>query len=202
MKKFGKGMIITSTVAAALAALTFASCGSIGTAAKNAPVKSENAVLFSARNTKADEVGTAGSGCYENENTKADEVGTAGSNYCDFYNDWQAEGTFYEVTGSRIKLDITKSDMGDGLYNCFVTCSDSAFDSETYGFLARYENDTLIYDCGAKNFTSYDSDGNIVENYIIDEGHSGTITYTGAAGLRWTDSDGSSYVFMSDITLA
>ena len=32
-------------------------------------------------NTKADEIGTAGSNYYANENTKADEVGTAGSNY-------------------------------------------------------------------------------------------------------------------------
>ena len=32
-------------------------------------------------NTKADEIGTAGSNYYANENTKADEVGTAGSDY-------------------------------------------------------------------------------------------------------------------------
>ena len=151
-------------------------------------------------NTKADEIGTAGSNYYANENTKADEVGTAGSDYYNY--DWEAEGTFYEVTGSRMRLEISKSNMGEGLYNCTVICSGSAFDCETYGFLARYENDTLVYDRGARNYTSYDSNGNVVENYIIDEGHFGTITYTGAAGLRWTDSDGSSYVFMNDITCA
>jgi hypothetical protein len=152
--------------------------------------------------TKADEIGTAGSNYYANEHTKADEIGTAGSNYYNFYYDWQAEGTFYEVAGSRMRLEISKSNMGEGLYDCTVICSGSAFDCETYGFLARYENDTLVYDRGARNYTSYDSNGNVVENYIIDEGHFGTITYTGAAGLRWTDSDGSSYVFMNDITCA
>lgn len=92
--------------------------------------------------------------------------------------------------------------MGDGLYNCSVIFSNSAFDCEVYSFLARYENDTLVYDRGAKSFMSYDSNGNIAENYIIDEGHFGTISYTGAAGLRWTDRDGNSYVFMSDVTFA
>ena len=44
MKKFNKGMAITSTVAAALAALTFAGCGSTEIAPKTAPVNNANAV--------------------------------------------------------------------------------------------------------------------------------------------------------------
>ena len=44
MKKFNKGMVITSTVAAALAALTFAGCGSTEIAPKAAPTNSASAV--------------------------------------------------------------------------------------------------------------------------------------------------------------
>ena len=46
MKKFNKGMVITSTVAAALAALTFAGCGNTASeiAPKTAPVNNINAV--------------------------------------------------------------------------------------------------------------------------------------------------------------
>ena len=44
MKKFNKGMVITSTVAAALAALTFACCGSTEIVPKTAPTNDANAV--------------------------------------------------------------------------------------------------------------------------------------------------------------
>jgi hypothetical protein len=140
--------------------------------------------------------------CKQPYNTKADEVGTAGSNYYANERAWEATGDFYEVSGKRLRLEISESNMGSGLYDVTVIASGSAFECETYGFLAHYENDALVYDRGARSYQCYDSNGNIVENTIIDEGHSGTITYTGAAGLRWTDSDGSNYVFMEDITCA
>ena len=142
--------------------------------------------------------------CKKSYNTKADEIGTAGSNYYANEKTWEAEGILYEVGGNRISLEIEKANGFDNTYNCTVRMSGSAFDSEVYGFLAYYdsETDTLVYDRGARNYVSYDSNGCIVDNYIIDEGHFGSISYTGAAGLRWTDSDGSSYVFMHDITCA
>lgn len=228
MKKFGKGMVITSTIAAALAAVTLAGCGnktadvtkaettkavqaSASTAVAEKEVKA-NEITADVKvetkqsyNTKADEVGTAGSNYYDNMGgSKSDEVGTAGSNYYANERTWEVTGELYEVTGKRLRIDISESNMGDGLFDVVVTASGSAFDSEVYGFLAHYDNetDTLVYDRGAKSCVSYNDDGTIAENYIIDEGHSGSISYTGAAGIRWEDSDGSSYVFMHDITFA
>ncbi len=222
MKKLNKGMVIT--MAAMIAAAALAGCGSTSAeetkaettkaaqasantvvaekAVKDNEITAENKIETKEEETKKEDTKTTTVTCKQPYSTKADEVGTAGSNYYANECKWEATGELYEVTGKRIKIEITESDMGDDLYDVVVTASGSAFDSEVYGFLAHYENDTLVYDRGAKSFVSYNSDGSVVENYIIDEGHSGTISYTGAAGIRWTDSDGSSYVFMHDITFA
>jgi hypothetical protein len=111
--------------------------------------------------------------CKQSYNTKADEIGTAGSNYYANEREWEATGDLYEVNGRRIFIEIKKANGFDNAYNCTVRMSESAFDSEVYGFLAYYdsETDTLVYDRGAKSFVSYDSNG-------------------------------SSYVFMHDITCA
>ena len=142
--------------------------------------------------------------CKQSYNTKADEVGTAGSNYYANERVWEATGDLYEVNGRRISIEIEKANGFDNAYNCTVRMSGSAFDSEVYGFLAYYDSelDELVYDRGARSYVSYNSDGNVAEHYIIDEGHFGSISYTGAAGIRWIDCDGSSYVFMHDITCA
>ena len=142
--------------------------------------------------------------CKQSYNTKADEIGTAGSNYYANERTWEATGDLYEVNGRRISIEIEKANGFDNAYNCTVRMSGSAFDSEVYSFLAYYDSelDELVYDRGAKSFVSYNSDGNVAEHYIIDEGHFGSISYTGAAGIRWIDCDGSSYVFMHDITCA
>jgi hypothetical protein len=53
MKKFSKGMVITSTVAAALAALTFAGCGSTEIAPKAAPTNTNASAVQVIKNEEA-----------------------------------------------------------------------------------------------------------------------------------------------------
>ena len=159
------------------------------------------------RHTKADEIGTAGSRYFEDENshTKADEIGTAGSCYYENengYGEWMANGTFFEVTGRRITLDIAKNNKCDNTYDVIVRGADSAFAHSEYHFTACYVNDTLVYTDGYCAYVVYNENGELESYEITCNDNSGVISYTGAAGLRWTDSDGSDFVFMSDITLA
>ena len=168
--------------------------------------------------TKADEIGTAGSNYRENENTntkakesaasgsafivsagtKADETGTAGSS---FAAKWDATGTFVDTEGGRVTLEIVKAKKR-GTFDCTVRMSGSAFDSTVYHFRAHFVDGSLVYEDGYVTYEEYDENGELVICDVLSEDSFGSIFCTGAAGLRWTDSDGSSYVFVSDIECA
>ena len=135
-------------------------------------------------NTKADEIGTAGSNYYANEDQA--QGGWAGSNY--FKNEGFFTGNFYDANGSRVWLSIEKTDLGDDLYRCLVTCPDTLASDYSYGFLARLDGDMLVYDDAAKNYTVYGADGS-VDSKIVETGHFGHIRYS-EAGLEWFDSNG------------
>lgn len=128
-------------------------------------------------------------------NTKADEIGTAGSNY--YQNEGFMTGSFYDGNGSRATLEISKSNVGEGLYDCIVITPDTLANNVAYGFSARLENGMLVYDKGVKSCTTYDINGNIENVSILDEGHFGSLCMTNC-GLSWTDSDGSSYMFINN----
>ena len=76
--------------------------------------------------------------------------------------------------------------MGEGLYDVVVTASGSAFDSEVYGFLSHYENDTLVYDRGARSCVSYNSDGSIATVDMPWCLEHSSLLYATSGTLRWT----------------
>ena len=76
----------------------FIACKAYNTKADE--VGTAGSCYYENEHTKADEVGTAGSCYYENEHTKADEVGTAGSNYYNFNYDWEADGLIVTATAT------------------------------------------------------------------------------------------------------
>lgn len=128
-------------------------------------------------------------------NTKADEVGTAGSNY--YANESSfVTGSLYDANGSKATLEISKSNLGDGSYNVFVTCPVSIGEFKIYGFncKSQAEGTLLTYDAGATSSKVYDEYGNVIENNLIDSGHFGHLTQHDGF-VEWFDSDGSYYVF-------
>ena len=128
-------------------------------------------------------------------NTKADEVGTAGSNY--YANESSfITGSLYDANGSKATLEISKSNLGDGSYDVFVTCPVSIGEFKIYGFNCKFqaEGTLLTYDAGATSSKVYDEYGNVIENNIIDSGHFGHLTQHDGF-VEWFDSDGSYYVF-------
>lgn len=128
-------------------------------------------------------------------NTKADEVGTAGSNY--YANESSfVTGSLYDANGSKATLEISKSNLGDGSYNVFVTCPVSIGEFKIYGFNCKFqaEGTLLTYDAGATSSKVYDEYGNVIENNLIDSGHFGHLTQHDGF-VEWFDSDGSYYVF-------
>ncbi len=128
-------------------------------------------------------------------NTKADEVGTAGSNY--YANESSfITGSLYDANGSKATLEISKSNLGDGSYNVFVTCPVSIGEFKIYGFNCKFqaEGTLLTYDAGATSSKVYDEYGNVIENNLIDSGHFGHLTQHDGF-VEWFDSDGSYYVF-------
>ena len=141
-------------------------------------------------NTKADEIGTAGSNYYANE--EQEQGGWAGSNY--FKNEGFFTGNFYDLNGSKVWLRIEKSNMGEDTYFCTVTSPDTLGSYYVYGFLAHLEGDTLVYDRGSLSYEVYDENGNLEDVKIVSKGHSGSIVYS-SYGLEWFDSDASDYLF-------
>ncbi len=128
-------------------------------------------------------------------NTKADEVGTAGSNY--YANESSfVTGSLYDANGSKATLEISKSNLGDGSYDVFVTCPVSIGEFKIYGFNCKFqaEGTLLTYDAGATSSKVYDEYGNVIENNLIDSGHFGHLTQHDGF-VEWFDSDGSYYVF-------
>ena len=105
-----------------------------------------------------------------------------------------ATGSFYDAAGSGAILSIAQEN--DGSYTCFVSVPFNPETYYSYGFNASPENNTLVYSLGDKSMISYDENGNIIDNQIVDEGHSGTLGYD-QNGLLWNDSDGSCFCFTS-----
>lgn len=127
-------------------------------------------------------------------NTKADEVGTAGSNY--YANEGFDTGFFYDANGSKATLQISKSSVTPGTYDVCVTCPVSLGEYKTYGANCNFqaEGTLLTYDNGAVSRQVFDENNNMIENSITDGGHFGTLKQNGDL-IEWSDSDGSYYVF-------
>jgi len=141
-------------------------------------------------NTKADEIGTAGSNYYANEDQA--QGGWAGSNY--FKNEGFFTGNFYDLNGSKVWLKIERSNMGEDMYLCTVTTPDTLGSYYSYGFLAQLEGDSLVYDSGSLNHEVYDENGDLKDVKIVSKDHTGSIVYS-SRGLEWNDSDASCYLF-------
>ncbi|MBQ1389639.1 MAG: hypothetical protein IIY78_08430 [Clostridia bacterium] len=127
-------------------------------------------------------------------NTKADEVGTAGSSY--YANEGFDTGFFYDANGSKATLQISKSSVTPGTYDVCVICPVSLGEYKTYGANCNFqaEGTLLTYDNGAVSRQVYDENGNVVENVILENGHYGHLTQH-PDFIEWFDSDGNYYVF-------
>lgn len=127
-------------------------------------------------------------------NTKADEVGTAGS--CYYANEGFDTGFFYDANGSKATLQISKSSVTPGTYDVCVTCPVSLGEYKTYGANCNFraEGTLLTYDNGAVSRQVYDNDDNLIENLISEGGHFGHLRQNDGF-IEWFDSDGSYYVF-------
>jgi len=127
-------------------------------------------------------------------NTKADEVGIAGSNY--YANEGFDTGFFYDANGSKATLQISKSSVTPGTYDVCVTCPVSLGEYKTYGANCNFqaEGTLLTYDNGAVSRQVYDNDDNLIENLISEGGHFGHLRQNDGF-IEWFDSDGSYYVF-------
>jgi len=127
-------------------------------------------------------------------NTKADEVGTAGSSY--YANEGFDTGFFYDANGSKATLQISKSSVTPGTYDVCVTCPVSLGEYKAYGANCNFqaEGTLLTYDNGAVSRQVYDNDDNLIENLISEGGHFGHLRQNDGF-IEWFDSDGSYYVF-------
>lgn len=128
-------------------------------------------------------------------NTKADEVGTAGSNYYANESGF-VTGSFYDANGSKATLQISESNVLDGAYSVIVNCPVSLGEYKSYGLFCDFKagSTMLTYDNGATSRQVFDENNNMIENSITDGGHFGTLKQNGDL-IEWSDSDGSYYVF-------
>ena len=105
-----------------------------------------------------------------------------------------AGGSYFADNGVRITAEIHKSDRNDNSYEITIYASESAAAHAEYHFYAHRDGNTLTYSNGYKQRIVFDEDGNVVEDTVVSQGHSGTIElYT--AGFAWNDIDGSSFTF-------
>lgn len=127
-------------------------------------------------------------------NTKADEVGTAGSNY--YANESSfITGSLYDANGSKATLEIYKSNVLEGTYDVIVTCPVSLGEHKTYGFNCKFQADgALIGENGAVSRQVFDVNNNMIENSITETGHYCQLRQNGNL-IEWSDSDGSYYAF-------
>lgn len=127
-------------------------------------------------------------------NTKADEVGTAGSSY--YANEGFDTGFFYDANGSKATLQISKSSVTPGTYDVCVTCPISLGEYKTYGANCNFQAEGMLltYDNGAVSRQVYDTDDDLIENLISEGGHFGHLRQNDGF-IEWFDSDGSYYVF-------
>lgn len=126
-------------------------------------------------------------------NTKADEVGTAGSNY--YANEGFVTGNFYDANGSKATLEIYKSNVLEGTYDVIVTCPVSLGEYKVYGFSSYLQaDDALTGENGAVSCHVFDENNNLVENSILETGHYCQLRQNGNL-IEWSDSDGSYYAF-------
>ena len=131
----------------------------------------------------------------KSEAAKDSYVPCPGAAGCRYYENEKCfmTGTFLDRNGSRVRLDIAQAD--DGRYDCTVTAADIFGSYYVWGFMADYADGDLVYDRGALSYITYDGNGAVTDNKIVSDVHAGGIRST-AAGLEWTDSDGTSYVFV------
>ena len=151
-------------------------------------------------NTKANEVGTAGSNYYNNEfaNTKANEVGTAGSNYYNNEPDTPAAelptGWFYDGNGSGAVMNIARN--GD-TYSFVVSYADEKSDVyHTYSFFGKYENGKVYYTAGQQDDIVYNADGSVKSAKFVSNDHKGTVEQSNT-GYVWRDSYDPHFVFIN-----
>lgn len=128
-------------------------------------------------------------------NTKASEVGTAGSSYYANESGF-VTGSFYDANGSKATLQISKSTVTPGTYDIYVTCPVSLGEYKTYGANCNFQEEgtLLTYDNGATSRQVYDTNNNMIENSILDGGHFGHLRQNDGF-IEWFDGDGSYYVF-------
>lgn len=150
-------------------------------------------------NTKANEIGTAGSCYYNNEiaNTKASEVATAGSCYYENEPDTPAAelptGWMYDGNGSGAVMNIAKN---GNTYSFVVSYRDEKTNAyHTYSFSGKYENGKLVYSAGQQDDIVYNADGTVKSASFVSNDHRGTVTQSNT-GIVWADSYGPNFVFI------
>ena len=103
-------------------------------------------------------------------------------------------GSFYDVNGSRVRLNITK--LADGTYPCEVIMSESYNSCIVYTFTCCFNGSALEYDYCYVNKVVYDDQGNA--NFTtISEGSCGSLIRS-SEGIFWANSDGTQYVFTNE----
>jgi hypothetical protein len=128
-------------------------------------------------------------------NTKANEIGTAGSNYIE--NETAAElpvGWFYDGNGSGTVMNITKNGSS---YNFVVSMPDEKGTCyHTYSFSGKFENGKVSYAAGQQDDLVYNADGSVKSAKFISNDHKGQVKMSNT-GIVWDDSYGPNFVFIS-----
>lgn len=128
-------------------------------------------------------------------NSTADKANTTNQTNTDRVdNNSIVTGSFYDVNGSRVRLNITKQD--DGTYPCEVIMSEGYNSCIVYTFTCFVNGSALEYDYCYVNKIVYDDQGNA--NFTtISEGSSGSLVRS-SEGIFWANSDGTQDVFTNE----
>lgn len=127
-------------------------------------------------------------------NTKANEIGTAGSNYLE--NETAAElptGWFYDGNGSGTIMNIVKNGSS---YNFVVSMPDEKGGYNTYSFSGKLENGKVAYTAGQQDNLVYNADGSVKSAKFVSNDHVGQVRMSNT-GIVWNDSYGPNFVFIS-----
>ena len=103
------------------------------------------------------------------------------------------DGTYFDGNGTGAAAEIRS--LGGDTFECTIKVNNSIDEYYEYTFTALLDGDTLSYYDGEQYFVTLGDDGDVANRGIVDEGHFGTIRNSNT-GLVWTDSDGSSFVFV------
>ncbi|MBQ8107803.1 MAG: hypothetical protein IJ129_03545 [Ruminococcus sp.] len=112
-------------------------------------------------------------------------------------NDWKTHnakdgfpiGSYIDGKSAQRVLNVVKLD--DANYNITVTAPTSANTEEVYTIKAVANGSKMYYTNATKSTVTYDDNRNVIDNKVIENGHSGTFDASDA-GYTWADSEGTS----------